>query len=83
MVAEAISDIENISAGPYHTCARLEDGSVKCWGHDGLGKLRYGDKINRGNAHGEMGDQLLAVDFGARGYRGGHQRSNVSHLCAP
>ena len=31
-----------VSAGNYHTCAILDDGSLKCWGYDGIGQLGDG-----------------------------------------
>ncbi len=31
-----------------HTCARLDNGAVKCWGSNGLGRLGFGDTENRG-----------------------------------
>lgn len=43
-----------ISAGTAHTCALLEDGSVRCWGYGGGGlpmdgRLGYGDTKNVGD----------------------------------
>ena len=31
-----------ITAGAYHTCAILDDGSVSCWGDNGYGQLGDG-----------------------------------------
>ena len=53
-----------IAAGGYHTCAILDDGSVKCWGRNYYGQLGYGDTQNRGDGAGEMGDNLPSVDLG-------------------
>ena len=53
-----------ISAGYAHTCAVLDDDSVKCWGRNNYGQLGFGDTSNRGDGPGEMGDNLDAVDLG-------------------
>ncbi|MFN3217003.1 MAG: hypothetical protein ACE367_10945 [Acidimicrobiales bacterium] len=53
-----------ITAGGVHTCALLDDGSVKCWGNNASGQLGYGDTLHRGDAPGEMGANLLPVDLG-------------------
>ena len=54
----------SIAAGMYHTCAVLDDRSVKCWGWNDDGQLGYGDTIDRGDGAGEMGDALPAVALG-------------------
>jgi alpha-tubulin suppressor-like RCC1 family protein len=54
------------AGGGDHTCALLDDGSVKCWGFNDLGQLGLGDIENRGDEPGEMGDNLPAVDLGTR-----------------
>lgn len=46
------------------SCALLDNGRVKCWGFNGNGELGLGDIQSRGNAPGEMGDLLPAVDLG-------------------
>jgi alpha-tubulin suppressor-like RCC1 family protein len=53
-----------VAAGFFHTCARLDDRRVKCWGNNGYGQLGLGDAVNRGDGPGEMGDALPAVDLG-------------------
>jgi hypothetical protein len=50
-----------VSAGRWNTCARLDDGSVKCWGYStyiGSGGVTLGD------GNGEMGDNLPIVSLG-------------------
>ena len=63
------------------TCARLLDGSVKCWGMGALGQLGYGDSDHRGDDVGEMGELLPALDFGA-GARATSLTSSGAFACA-
>ena len=53
-----------LAAGGTHTCALLDDHAVKCWGSATSGQLGLGDTVTRGDAPGEMGDALAAVDLG-------------------
>jgi alpha-tubulin suppressor-like RCC1 family protein len=72
-----------LALGNYQTCALLEDASVKCWGHAGFGEIGSGDLNSRGDAPGEMGDDLLPVDLGSGS--GCHVKSIVAgglHTCA-
>lgn len=54
-----------ISAGLQHTCARLDDGSLRCWGYGGNGRLGYCDQRSIGDdeAPGTVGP----VDIGGPG----------------
>jgi len=53
-----------LAAGPSHTCTVLDDGTAKCWGDNSSGQLGQGNTNNLGNAPGEMGDNLPAIDLG-------------------
>jgi alpha-tubulin suppressor-like RCC1 family protein len=53
-----------VVTGINHTCALLNDYSVKCWGVNGSGQLGQGDNKDRGAQAGQMGDNLLAVNLG-------------------
>lgn len=54
----------SIAAGYQHTCALLDDDSVKCWGQNDFGQLGLGDEADRGDEPGEMGNALPAIGFG-------------------
>ena len=54
----------SISAGASHTCALLDNATIKCWGSGLYGRLGYGDSTNRGDSTGQMGDSLPAVSLG-------------------
>jgi alpha-tubulin suppressor-like RCC1 family protein len=53
-----------IAVGSEHSCALLDNSAVKCWGRNQYGQLGYGDTDSRGDSVSEMGDALLAIDFG-------------------
>src|SRR3546814_3892555 len=53
-----------IAAGALHSCALLDDNSVKCWGSNSHGQLGQGDNTNRGDGPDEMGDNLPAIALG-------------------
>lgn len=55
-----------IAAGGDHTCALLDDGTLKCWGFNGRGQLGLGHRDNIGDGPDEMGDSLPAVDLGTK-----------------
>jgi len=53
-------------SGGSSACALLDNGEVKCWGNNQYGQLGTGDKTDRGDEHGEMGDALQAVSLGRK-----------------
>jgi len=52
-----------LSGGAAHFCVTFDQG-LKCWGYNGDGELGLGDTEYRGDAPGEMGDNLPKVDLG-------------------
>lgn len=70
-----------LAAGYLHTCALLDDGTVKCWGANGSGQLGLGDTLTRGDESNEMGDFLPAVDLGA-GKKAKAVAAGASYTCA-
>lgn len=83
--AEASSPPIAVSAlatgGGYHTCARLSNGAVKCWGLNDYGQLGLGDTQSRGDSPDEMGANLPEVDLGS-GQRAKSITVGVRHTCA-
>ena len=59
-----------VSAGSRHTCALLDDATVKCWGDNQYGQLGLGDTDDRGDTPGEMGDALAIVPVTASAVEG-------------
>ena len=70
-----------IAAGYHHTCAILDNSSVKCWGANANGQLGLGDTNKRGDEPNEMGDNLPAIDLGS-GKTARAISAGDSHTCA-
>lgn len=50
-----------LALGADHSCVALEDGGVKCWGHNDDGQLGIGDRNNRGSSAKDLGEALKAA----------------------
>jgi alpha-tubulin suppressor-like RCC1 family protein len=77
--------VEQLTLAHNHTCALLRDSAgtshTKCWGDNHWGQLGKGDKINRGDDAGEMGDTLTDINLGA-GRTAVSLAANGGHTCA-
>ena len=54
-----------IAAGANHTCAILDDASVRCWGAGFGGQLGYGNTDTIGDDTGETPGTVGPIDLGA------------------
>ena len=52
-----------IVAGYNHTCAVLDNSSIKCWGLNDSGQLGQGNTSRLGDDSSEMGNNLPAIDL--------------------
>jgi alpha-tubulin suppressor-like RCC1 family protein len=57
--------ITDIAAGANHTCALLNDGTVKCWGLGASGQLGQGNANSLGDGVSEMGTNLGVIALGS------------------
>ena len=71
-----------ITAGATHTCALLDDFSVRCWGLNADGHLGIGSTDNRGDEPAEMGQHLPAARLGAPGVGVSSISAGANHTCA-
>ena len=55
--------VKSFATATMHTCAVLDNNSVKCWGYNSGGQLGYGTRDSVGG-NGDMGDSLPTVDLG-------------------
>ncbi|HMV65209.1 MAG TPA: hypothetical protein PKA64_00065, partial [Myxococcota bacterium] len=53
-----------VVAGDAHTCARFDDGSVRCWGYGNAGRLGIGSTTTVGDGFNEMGSFLATTNLG-------------------
>ncbi|NBN97599.1 MAG: hypothetical protein EBV41_08270, partial [Actinobacteria bacterium] len=53
-----------VSAGRAHSCALLDNNTLKCWGNGTSGRLGTGAASNLGDQPDELGDNLTAVSLG-------------------
>jgi len=70
-----------VSAGDAHTCAILNDDSLKCWGLNASGQLGIGNLLSKGDALNEMGNSLPIVNLGT-GKTAKFVSAGVAHTCA-
>ena len=56
------SPASTIAAGYRHSCALLDNGSVKCWGYNNKGQLGIDSTTDMGKTSGEM-NSLLGIDL--------------------
>ena len=79
-----------IATGASHSCALLDDGTVRCWGSAALGQLGYGNKTNIGDdesaGHGgavDLGGPAVAISAGGIGYGDAQPGQTAGdHTCA-
>ena len=55
---------ETINLGDFHSCAVLNDNSMKCWGRNNYGQLGQGHTNTTGDDPGEMGNSLPSIELG-------------------
>jgi cysteine-rich repeat protein len=66
-----------LGMGDFHTCALLEEGTVRCWGRNDDGQLGYGHTNDIGDGSGEMPPANVQVGGSVVAVRGGD-----AHTCA-
>eukprot|EP01084_Bolivina_argentea_P006532 12390_1 len=74
-------NVTDIVAGESHTCALSTLNKIKCFGYNLDGQLGYGDRNNRGDGGGQMGNALLEVDLGT-GFNVTDIVAGERHTCA-
>lgn len=71
--------VDSLALGGSHSCARLVNGTLKCWGASGVGALGLGPVTTRGNGPNQMGDRLEAVSLGGLATT---VAAGANHTCA-
>ena len=75
-----------VSAGNHHTCALLDDNSIKCWGYGSSGRIGQGNTLTIGDGGATGGtDHLSAAAAPSIDLGGGRSAKAVgagNHTCA-
>jgi len=71
----------SLALGGDHTCAVLDQGSVKCWGANESGQLGQGDREDLGDDLEELGANLNPVQLGP-GRTAISVTAGLTHTCA-
>jgi E3 ubiquitin-protein ligase HERC3 len=72
---------KKLALGLWHTCAILDNDTVKCWGYNFMGELGQGDITLRGTFANSMGDNISPIDLGT-GRTATSIVSGSHHVCA-
>lgn len=72
---------KNVRAGSEHTCAHLNDDTIKCWGRSNSGQLGQGTTSVIGDASTEMGNNLPVTSLGT-GLTVSSMYLEAAHTCA-
>jgi alpha-tubulin suppressor-like RCC1 family protein len=56
VAVDPVLSATSIDGGDRHTCARVTDGTVRCWGASGVGQTGYGSTQSLGDEPGETPD---------------------------
>ena len=67
-----LSDVTSVSAGEYHSCALLKDGTIKCWGYNRNGQIGVGSSENSISTPTAVSGITTATSLGV----------GMSHTCA-
>jgi alpha-tubulin suppressor-like RCC1 family protein len=71
-----------IALGGFHTCALLDDSTIKCWGRNDLRQLGLGDTLTRGATPGTVPASLPVVQLGIPGNGAKALAAGMYHTCA-
>ena len=66
VTVSGLSDVAEIAAGEFHTCARLTDATVRCWGNNDYGQLGNGSTDAELGTGGGLGAGQCREDRGGR-----------------
>jgi cysteine-rich repeat protein len=64
--------VADIETGGYHTCALMNNGTLRCWGSNAFGQLGYGNTNNIGDNEGPGGTVSVGANIAAFGLGGHH-----------